>query len=404
MALSRVMNLLFDGNTLGTLSPHVYNAGWLAVRILVSLKTKSLFIARGVTALIGLSLLAACSMFNVSSTTYLAENQKTRTHFATASQSPADKAGLRFQVQAANNKSSIWDRLRRNYQLSGSKKNPEVQFYINQFSKSDYPYRLAERSAPYMHLLVEALEERNLPGELAFVPFIESNFNPNAISHKGAAGLWQMMPQTARRFGLTRDGKYDGRYDIAASTEAALDYLDYLGDMFEEDWLLALAAYNSGEGRVSNSIAYNSRSRQGTGFWALRLPRETKDYVPKILALAEIFANPRRYGLTLPAVQNAPYLTAVVVNKPLHLQEAAKLAGMSVQEVKQFNAAHHQGVAHTQGRSPLLLPVANARKFLERAENLNVRLLSMKQHPAKRQSSKNSLFDKVKGLLGRGSR
>jgi membrane-bound lytic murein transglycosylase D len=189
-----------------------------------------------------------------------------------------------------------WYRLVNNYGFEDKTVlHPKVQHYVREFTETNYAQTLANRSVPYLSAIVNALEEHNLPGELAFVPFIESQWNPKALSPKGAAGLWQMMPLTAKQFGI----KHHSRYDITASTNAALKYFDYLGTLFNDDWLLALAAYNSGEGRVQRSMNKNN----STDFWALRLPRETRDYVPKILALAEIFSNPKKYGITLPNIK-----------------------------------------------------------------------------------------------------
>ena len=273
----------------------------------------------------------------------------------------------------------LWDRIRKNYQFDYKTTDPKVQYYVKQFSNNAYLSQITQRSAPYLYLVVEALERRDLPGELALLPIVESAYDPTARSEKGAAGIWQMMPHTAKRFGLKRDHWYDGRMDVAASTEAALDYLDYLKDRFEEDWLLALAAYNSGEGKVSRSMQRNRQREQSTEFWALGLPRQTRDYVPKILALAEITRDPKGYGVELPEIYNEPYLAGVQLDTPLAFNEAAKFAGMSLKELKKLNAGYHKATYHPNSAAILLMPIANATHFLEKAgEHLpSVRLASL---------------------------
>lgn len=160
--------------------------------------------------------------------------------------------------------------------------------------------RTLDRGQPYYDHILAELEKRRLPLVFALLPMIESDYNPKARSRMGAVGLWQLMPATARAYGVTLNRSYDGRKDLLASTDAALDYLSYLGELFDHDWLLVLAAYNAGEGTVMKAIRRNEQANLPTDFWSLRLPRETQLYVPKLLALAELIARADEYGLTLP--------------------------------------------------------------------------------------------------------
>lgn len=174
----------------------------------------------------------------------------------------------------------------------------QIQTYQKQAKSLE---QILSRSQPYMHHIVAELEKRRLPLVFALLPLIESAYNPKARSHMGAVGLWQLMPGTARAYGVKLSRSYDGRQDVFASTEAALDYLSYLAELFEEDWLLVLAAYNAGEGTIMRAIRRNEAANLPTDFWSLRLPKETQQYVPKLLALAELITKADMYGLSLPA-------------------------------------------------------------------------------------------------------
>lgn len=183
-----------------------------------------------------------------------------------------------------------------------------------------------------MHYVVERLEERNMPLELALLPVIESAYNPFALSRSNAAGLWQFIPATGQHFNLRQTNFYDGRRDITASTNAALTYLERLHDMFNGDWMLALAAYNAGEGTVSRAIERNEKLGLPTDYWNLPLPQETQDYVPKLLALSQIVMAPDSYGISLNPINNEPYFQAVRVKRGIDLSSVAALANLDEDE------------------------------------------------------------------------
>jgi hypothetical protein len=187
--------------------------------------------------------------------------------------------------------------------------NPRIQKHIDFFSqKPDYLRRVTERARPYLVGIVEELNKKQLPLELALLPIVESAYQPTAQSPKGAAGLWQFMPATGNDYGLKQNEENDERLDIQASTRAAIHFLTDLKTHYKGDWLLALAAYNCGQGAVDNAISKNVASKLKTDYWSLNLPKETQDYVPRLLALTHIFANPARYGLKFAPIKNEPYL------------------------------------------------------------------------------------------------
>ena len=195
------------------------------------------------------------------------------------------------------------------------------------------------------------------------MPFIESAYNPQAISSAQAAGLWQFIPSTGRNFSLRQDWWYDGRRDITASTAAALDYLTLLNGYFDGDWLLALAAYNCGEGCVGRAIKRNEALGLPTDYWNLQLPRETMNYVPKLLALAQIVDSPTAYGTVLPSLANEPYFAGVAIDQQIDLHKVAELADLSTDELLSLNPAFNQRVTAPNGEYQLLIPVDHVEQF-----------------------------------------
>ncbi len=257
----------------------------------------------------------------------------------------------------------IWDRLRTSYRLQDSEHRrtlAEKKWYSTHQAYLD---RTIERARPYLHLIIEEAEQRNIPGELVLLPIVESAFQPFAYSHGRAAGIWQFIPSTGRIFGLKQNWWYDGRRDIAASTTAAFTYLNRLKDSFDGDWLLALAAYNSGQGTVKKAIARNRRHGKSTDFWSLRLPKETRAYVPKLLAISAIINKPEEYGVTLPTIVDEPYLARVEVGTQIDLALAAEIADMSIEELYRLNPAFNRWATDPDGPHQLLLPIEKAANF-----------------------------------------
>ncbi len=227
----------------------------------------------------------------------------------------------------------------------------------------DYLERVFTRAQRYLPYITAELERRGLPLELALLPVVESAYDPFAYSHGRAAGLWQMIPGTARRFGIKQNWWYDGRRDVVDSTRAALDYLEYLHKFNEGDWLNAVASYNSGEGNVRKAVRRNRKAGKPDDFWNLRLSRETSTYVPKLLALVDIVRNPAVYNLTLPSVLDEPQFIVADIESQLDLALAAELAGVNVDTVYAYNPGYNRWSTDPAGPHRLVLPVDVADTF-----------------------------------------
>ena len=264
----------------------------------------------------------------------------------------------------------IWERLRTGFSLP-LKAAPSVQAQIDNFR--NHPHRIEQilqRGEPYLSYILGRVEERGLPAELALLPAIESAFDPYSSSPAGAAGIWQFMPVTARHVGLRRDWWFDGRRDIVAATEAALDYLSELHQSFDGNWFRALGAYNAGRARVNEAIRLNRRRGKPVDFWHLPLPEETRNYVPKLIALRAIISNPDAYNITLPALANTPNFTVVDTGGQLDLRVAAQLSGTSVEELQRLNPGLIRSTVPPDSPHTLLIPRTSERQFRERLARL----------------------------------
>jgi len=226
-----------------------------------------------------------------------------------------------------------------------------------------YLDRVFTRARPYLPHVATEVEARGLPAELAFLPVIESAFDPFAYSHGRAAGMWQFIPGTGKRFGLKQNWWYDGRRDVVESTRAALDYLEYLHGLFDGDWLLAVAAYNCGEGTVGRAIRKNQAAGRPTDFWSLRLPAETRGYVPRLLGLADVIAAPDKYKIELPSIPDEPVFTAVELGGQIDLAVAAELAGIELAALQALNPGFNRWATDPDGPHRLQLPLEVADDF-----------------------------------------
>ena len=229
--------------------------------------------------------------------------------------------------------------------------------------KQSYIERVAGRANLYLHYILTRIEQRGLPSELALIPVIESGYQPFARSPSGAAGLWQFIPSTGKRFGLKQNWWYDGRRDVVAATEAALDYLEYLNTEFDGDWLLAIAAYNAGEGTVRAAVKKNRKANRETHYWSLNLPRETERYIPRLLALAQVVENPGAVGLELPPLSNRAYFSIVALEHQIDLALVSELAGISMDEVYYLNPGFNRWATDPDGPHRVLIPWRNHRRF-----------------------------------------
>ena len=255
----------------------------------------------------------------------------------------------------------LWQRIRQGTTLT-----PETQ-HANVLKQRDWylrnPNYLAvvfERAKPFIFHVTNELDKASLPLTLALLPIVESTYDPLAYSRSHAVGLWQFIPSTGKAFGLKRDRWYDGRRDVTASTQAAIKYLQYLHKRFDNDWLLALAAYNSGEGNVRKSINANKKRGETADFWSIKLPRETRNYVPQLLALAMLIENPQDYDIVLPAIPNQPYFEAVEIKSQIDLNKVIAVTGAKAATFTQLNPAYRRSITPPQGKFSLLFPVGTA--------------------------------------------
>ena len=274
----------------------------------------------------------------------------------------ADQRASSRAVASLSPPKDLWERIRRGYampDLDNDLVHDREQWYS---TRPDYIFRMTERSKKYMFYIVEELELRNMPTELALLPFVESAFNPQAVSGAKAAGMWQFMPATGRTFELKQNVFRDDRRDVLASTRAALDYLQKLYNMFG-DWHLALAAYNWGEGSVGRAIGKNQRAGLNAGYTDLTMPMETRMYVPKLQAIKNIVAQPEGFNSRLPDIGNHPYFDTVTIRRDIDVVLAAKLAEVPMEDFKALNPSVNKPVILAAGTPQILLPWDNAKVF-----------------------------------------
>lgn len=271
------------------------------------------------------------------------------------------------EVASLSAPADLWDRIRRGFAM------PDLQHELVQdreqwyAARPDYMQRMTERSSKYLFHIVEELERRGMPTELALLPYIESAFNPQAVSSAKAAGMWQFMPATGNYFDLKQNAFRDDRRDVLASTRAALDYLQKLYGMFG-DWHLALAAYNWGEGSVGRAIARNQKQGLGTGYTDLNMPAETRMYVPKLQAVKNIVANPDAFRTELPHIENHPYFQTVEITHDIDVALVAQLAGIREEDFRALNPSFNRPVILAAGTPQILLPWDNAKVFQRNLE------------------------------------
>ncbi len=265
----------------------------------------------------------------------------------------------------------VWQRIRADLkldrQLSQSVVQEKLAFYSR---KQEFLDRVSERARPYLFHIVEEIHKRNMPMELALLPIVESAFQPFAYSRSRASGIWQFIPSTGVRYGLKQNWWYDGRRDIVEATRAALDYLEKLNAEFNGDWLLALAAYNAGELNVQRAIDQNLKAGRATDFFSLPLPRETRGYVPSLLAVSELLANAERYDAHWTPIPNQPYFAVAQINGQIELATAAKLTNLSREEFRNLNPGFSQWATDPDGPHRLLVPVGMAEEFKQAVAQL----------------------------------
>lgn len=270
----------------------------------------------------------------------------------------SDVASGQYSAEELAALGNLWDRLRKGAQLDTSVDNERIEVQRNWYLKNgDYLERMARRATRYLHYTISEAERRNLPTELALLPVIESAYDPFAYSHANAAGMWQFIPGTARYMGVKQNEWFDGRRDIIDSTRAAYDFLSLLYQKFG-DWQLVLAAYNAGPGAVQRAIDRNQADGLPTGFWDLRLPAETRSYVPRFWAIAQLVKTPETYGVSLRPVLNQPFFRVIDVHNQVDMPQAASIAGVSLKEFYQLNPGFKRQSTDPEGPHRLLVPAA----------------------------------------------
>lgn len=308
--------------------------------------------------------LAACSQHQGSALrddhSYAEKRNRSFYVFRRASDQDGD---VEQQADAPSAYADLWQRLIDLYALpdvDNSRVDRELRWMSQ---KTDFIQRVQERAALYLYDIVEQIEQNGFPGEVALLPVIESGFYPKAFSPAAAAGLWQFIPSTGRLYGLSQNRYRDARRDVYESTRAAIRYFRKLQNDFNGDWLLTLAAYNCGEGCVQRAINKNLRQELPVDYWSLDLPEETRHYVPRLIAVARMFANPERYGLTRRPIANRAVFEPVYVGSQIDLKLAARLAEVSMEELLQLNPGHNGRITDPDGPHRLLIPVGQVERF-----------------------------------------
>ncbi len=292
-----------------------------------------------------------------------------------ASSSSSDSLGTESPEPVAGinpaDYADLFDRIRAGFKLSDVDQQAVTRQLDWFVANPDYVQQSFQRAELYLYHIVTQLEARGMPLELALLPVIESAYEPYAYSRARAMGLWQFIPGTGSRFGLKQNWWYDGRRDVIESTRAALDYLQYLHDEFNGDWLLAIAGYNCGEAAITQAIEFNEKHHRPVDFWHLRLPAETRAYVPKLLAMKRLVASPETYGLTFSPIPNEPYFARVQTLGQIDLRVAAEIAGVSPDVIYELNPAFHRWATDPSGPFYLLVPTGAAPTFRANVVQLN---------------------------------
>lgn len=266
----------------------------------------------------------------------------------------------------------LWDRLRAGYGIE-HQHHARIDKHLRWYqTHPKYMERVSKRAEKYLFHIVDTVEQHDLPMELALLPIVESAFDPFAYSHGSASGMWQFISSTGKHYGLEQNWWYDGRRDVVAATDAAVRYLAYLHRRFDGNWLHALAAYNAGEGNVRKAIRRNRKLGRPTDFWSLKLPNETKAYVPQLLALSKIVMDPAAHDITLTPIPNTAYFASVDIGSQIDLAQASSLSGVSITDLYQLNPGFNRWATAPSGPHRLLVPVARAQQFRDNLKQLPV--------------------------------
>ena len=314
---------------------------------------------------------------------------------------PIEDVEFTTNIEESLIEDDIWQRIRNDFSFN-IPENPRLIAQRDWYAKHPtYINRIVKRAEPFLHYIVEELEANDIPLEVALLPVVESAFDPFAYSHSSASGMWQFMPATGTRFGMNQDWWYDGRRDVIDSTQGAIAYLKYLNKFFDGDWLLALAAYNSGEGRVQRAVRKNAKLNKPTDFWSLDLPKETQAYVPKLLALADIIKRPEALGVKLKKIENTPVISIVDIGSQLDLSKAAGLSQITLAELQRLNAGFNRWSTSPNGPHRIVIPSNKRDVFVSALAKLSKDdRLSWNRYKVKSGDSLNTIASKFKTTVG----
>jgi membrane-bound lytic murein transglycosylase D len=287
------------------------------------------------------------------------------------------------QDHANPNQPDVWQRIRNGFAMREQDSKLIARYEQWYARQPEYVARMTDRARRYLYFIVDEVEKRGMPTEIALLPMIESAFNPGAMSSARASGIWQFIPSTGKNFGMQQNWWYDGRRDVINATKGALDYLQKLHDQFGA-WDLALAAYNAGENSVMRAQARNRKRHLPTNYASLKLPKETRQYVPKLLAVKNIISYPESFGLVLTEIPNKPYFSEVTTTRHIDVELAAEMAGITMEEFTALNPAHSRPVILQKEDEVLLLPVDKVETFRTNLESANQPLVSWQACPTKK--------------------
>lgn len=346
-------------------------------------------ITRRITSCLLILLISACNLsstrFDSAETVPIPDKSQTSSlitkNIVVNSKVKVDKE-IKKQPPNNNKHTNLWFLIKDDLQFNSNINQRSVKEMIEWFSRHQkYLDRVAERAEPYLFYIISKLKERGMPLDLALLPIVESAYKPFAYSPSHASGIWQFIPATGKRFGMKQNWWYDGRRDIIASTDGALDYLQYLNKRFNGDWFHALAAYNAGEGNVEKAIKKNKKAGKKTDFWSLPLPRETRSYVPNLLALTEVLRNNVKYNINFKKILNKQYFEKVNVGSQIDLSTVSELSGLSMDEVYNLNPAFNRWATDPKGPHRLLIPLSKVNEFKQKLAVLpESERITWKQH------------------------
>jgi len=308
-------------------------------------------------------LLSACQSTPESNSNKGDENQAVAINAILTQAEQSEVIEETLVVKLPHQHDDVWQRIRSQLSIEVPDNQEVAKWRAYYLSHPNFMVTIAQRAEPFLYYIVEEIEKRDMPLELALLPIVESSYIPYGVSSMSAAGLWQFMPISAKRFNMEQNWWYDGRRDVVTSTQGALDYFQFFHDSFEGDWLNAVAAFNSGEGRVGRAIKKNKRANLATDFWSLNLPKETTHFVPKLLAIADILKRADELNYTFTPIKNSPAIEIINIDSQLDISLAAQWADMDAKKLFRLNPGLNRWATAPDSQYQLLIPYAAAESF-----------------------------------------